>query len=138
MKRKVSVLISFFAAAVMLISQSITITAAEPNVEKTLLNPYETVQTAIMENGGGFYEGDIQYSPIAGSKILKAENVDFSKGLTGIEVSAVNVTNLSDKPREINIITYTDNDFDGDYRYQAYNTAAAYPDDKINGVHFKD
>ncbi|MBR4234682.1 MAG: hypothetical protein IKR85_01295 [Clostridia bacterium] len=57
--------------------------------------------------------------------------------LTGIEVSAVNVTNLSDKPREINIISYTDNDFDGDYRYQAYNTAAAYPDDKINGVHFE-
>ena len=88
MKRKVRVVISFLAAAVMLITQSMTIKAVEPDDEKTLLNPYELVQTEIMENGGGFYEGDTSYSPIAGSKILKAENVDFSKGLTGIEVTA--------------------------------------------------
>ena len=88
MKRKVRLVISFLAAAVMLITQSMTIKAVEPDDEKTLLNPYELVQTEIMENGGGFYEGDISYSPIAGSKILKAENVDFSKGLTGIEVTA--------------------------------------------------
>ena len=88
MKRKVRVVLSFFAVAVMLIAQSMTIKAVESDGEKTLLNPYELVQTEIMENGGGFYEGDISYSPIAGSKILKAENVDFSKGLTGIEVTA--------------------------------------------------
>ena len=88
MKRKVRVAISFLAAAIMFILQSRAIKATEPNNEKTLLNPYELVQTEIMENGGGFYEDDISYSPISGSKILKAENVDFSKGLTGIEVTA--------------------------------------------------
>ena len=88
MKRKVRVAISFLAVAVMLILQGMAIKAAEPNNEKALLNPYELVQTEIMENGGGFYEDGIQYSPISGSKILKAENVDFSKGLVGIEVTA--------------------------------------------------
>lgn len=88
MKRKVRVAISFLTVAVMLILQGMAIKAAEPNNEKALLNPYELVQTEIMENGGGFYEDGIQYSPISGSKILKAENVDFSKGLTGIEVTA--------------------------------------------------
>jgi len=88
MKRKVNVVIFFFAAAAMLFALSIKITASEPRGEKALLNPYETVQTEIMENGGGFYEDDIQYSPISGAKILKAENVDFSKGLRGIEVMA--------------------------------------------------
>ena len=88
MKRKVRVVLSYVAIAVMLFTQNLNVKAVEPGNEKALLNPYETVHTETMENGGGFHEGDIEYSPIVGSKILKLENVDFSQGLTGIEVIA--------------------------------------------------
>ena len=88
MKRKVRVVLSYVAIAVMLFTQNFNVKAVEPGNEKALLNPYETVHTETMENGGGFHEGDIEYSPIVGSKILKLENVDFSQGLTGIEVIA--------------------------------------------------
>lgn len=56
--------------------------------------------------------------------------------LTGIEVSRVRVTNLKSKKQSVKIISYTENNFDGTYRYQAYNTAAAQKDDQLNGVHF--
>ena len=134
MKRKVNVLISLFAAAAMLISQSITIKATEPSVEKTLLNPYETVQTEVMENGGGFYEDDIQYSPIAGSKILKAENVDFSKGLTGIEVTArtrwggSEIYVYIDDPKSEPIARIL-------IRAYSFNTVTGIPGINVSGVH---
>ncbi|MBQ4450811.1 MAG: hypothetical protein II912_00360 [Clostridia bacterium] len=55
---------------------------------------------------------------------------------TGAEANLVRVTNVSDRRRELKLICYIDNDFDGSYRLQAYNTAAAYKDGRVTGVHF--
>ena len=55
---------------------------------------------------------------------------------TGVEVSAVRVSNLSDRTRDIKLIAYAENDFDEPYKYQGYNTYAAAKDDALNGVHF--
>lgn len=53
-----------------------------------VVNPYKTVETETMENGGGFHEGDIEYSPISENKTLVARNVMFDKGLKGFEITA--------------------------------------------------
>ena len=52
------------------------------------------------------------------------------------EVTAVRVTNTGAAPREIKLIAYIDNDFDGAYRPQGYNTGALGKDGALNGLHF--
>ena len=59
------------------------------NKPPVVVNPYETVETETMENGGNFYDKDgTEYSPISEVKMVSLKNVMFSKGLKGIEITA--------------------------------------------------
>ena len=56
---------------------------------------------------------------------------------TGLEVTAVRLTNESDRPREIKLIAYAENDFDEPYKPQGYNTSAARKDEALNGLRYE-
>ena len=57
-----------------------------------------------------------------------------SDPFTGAEVSVVEVENLSQREREIKLISYTENDLDGAYKYQGYNTRAVEKQADFNGL----
>ena len=55
---------------------------------------------------------------------------------TGCEVSLVRLTNRTAEAQTVRLISYTDNDFDGVYRYQGYNTGALNKDPSFNGLYY--
>ena len=61
---------------------------------------------------------------------------DDGDPLTGLEVTAVRVTNKTARERTVRVISYVDNDFDEPYKPQGYNTAALYKDASFNGLYF--
>ncbi len=56
---------------------------------------------------------------------------------TGVEISCVRLKNESGAARRLKLISYVDNDLDGAYRPQGYNTASARRDDWAQGIHFE-
>ncbi|MBO4458629.1 MAG: carbohydrate-binding protein [Butyrivibrio sp.] len=53
---------------------------------KDVINPYKIVEAETMENAGCFVEGDTAYAAISDERTLVARNVDFSEGISDIEV----------------------------------------------------
>ena len=66
---------------------------------------------------------------------LCVPNIDDK--LTGIEMSSVKLTNTGSKAISIKLISYTENDLDGIYKLQGYNTMHAEKDNTLNGLHFE-
>ncbi len=62
---------------------------------------------------------------------------DSGRPRTGMELSRVSVANESAGARTLKLICYVDNDFDGPYRLQGYNTSAARKDGWKNGIHYE-